>query len=44
VGPFEGRCGGDSGSRLDVIGEPWSPMTLRNISVGIDRFDHIQMK
>ncbi|MBO3750813.1 helix-turn-helix transcriptional regulator [Streptosporangiaceae bacterium NEAU-GS5] len=27
---------------LDVIGEPWSPLVLRNIYVGINRFDQIQ--
>lgn len=27
---------------LDVIGEPWSPLILRDVYVGIDRFDQIQ--
>jgi DNA-binding HxlR family transcriptional regulator len=27
---------------LDVIGEPWSPLILRDVFVGIDRFDKIQ--
>jgi DNA-binding HxlR family transcriptional regulator len=27
---------------LDVIGEPWSPLILRDVFVGIDRFDRIQ--
>jgi DNA-binding HxlR family transcriptional regulator len=27
---------------LDVIGEPWSPLILRNIYVGITRFDQLQ--
>jgi DNA-binding HxlR family transcriptional regulator len=27
---------------LDVIGEPWSPLILRDIYVGIGRFDQIQ--
>jgi DNA-binding HxlR family transcriptional regulator len=27
---------------LDVIGEPWSPLVLRDIYVGINRFDQIQ--
>lgn len=27
---------------LDVIGEPWSPLILRDIFVGIARFDQIQ--
>ncbi|HEY8547056.1 MAG TPA: helix-turn-helix domain-containing protein [Acidimicrobiales bacterium] len=27
---------------LDVIGEPWSPLILRDVWVGIDRFDRIQ--
>ncbi|GII32410.1 winged helix-turn-helix transcriptional regulator [Planotetraspora mira] len=27
---------------LDVIGEPWSPLILRNVMVGIGRFDHLQ--
>jgi DNA-binding HxlR family transcriptional regulator len=27
---------------LDVIGEPWSPLILRDVWVGIDRFDQIQ--
>jgi DNA-binding HxlR family transcriptional regulator len=27
---------------LDVIGEPWSPLILRDVYVGINRFDQIQ--
>lgn len=27
---------------LDVIGEPWSPLILRNVYVGIVRFDALQ--
>jgi DNA-binding HxlR family transcriptional regulator len=27
---------------LDVIGEPWSPLVLRNIYIGITRFDQLQ--
>jgi len=27
---------------LDVIGEPWSPLILRDVYVGIRRFDQIQ--
>ncbi len=27
---------------LDVIGEPWSPLILRDVYVGIDRFEQIQ--
>jgi DNA-binding HxlR family transcriptional regulator len=27
---------------LDVIGEPWSPLILRDIYVGIGRFDQLQ--
>jgi DNA-binding HxlR family transcriptional regulator len=27
---------------LDVVGEPWSPLILRNVYVGITRFDQIQ--
>lgn len=27
---------------LDVIGEPWSPLILRDVFVGIDRFERIQ--
>ena len=27
---------------LDVIGEPWSPLILRDVSVGINRFDQLQ--
>lgn len=27
---------------LDVMGEPWSPLVLRNIYVGITRFDQLQ--
>lgn len=27
---------------LDVIGEPWSPLILRDVFVGITRFDQIQ--
>jgi|SRR5579875_299087 len=27
---------------MDVIGEPWSPLVLRNVFVGITRFDQLQ--
>jgi DNA-binding HxlR family transcriptional regulator len=27
---------------LDVIGEPWSPLVLRDVYVGMNRFDQIQ--
>ncbi|TQS39509.1 winged helix-turn-helix transcriptional regulator [Cryptosporangium phraense] len=27
---------------LDVIGEPWSPLILRDVFVGISRFDQLQ--
>jgi DNA-binding HxlR family transcriptional regulator len=27
---------------LDVIGEPWSPLILRDVFVGIDRFEQLQ--
>jgi DNA-binding HxlR family transcriptional regulator len=27
---------------LDVIGEPWSPLILRDVYVGINRFDQLQ--
>ena len=27
---------------LDVIGEPWSPLILRDVYVGVSRFDQIQ--
>jgi len=27
---------------LDVIGEPWSPLILRDVFVGVSRFDQIQ--
>jgi DNA-binding HxlR family transcriptional regulator len=27
---------------LDVIGEPWSPLILRNVYAGMSRFDQIQ--
>jgi DNA-binding HxlR family transcriptional regulator len=27
---------------LDVIGEPWSPLILRDVYVGLSRFDQIQ--
>ena len=27
---------------LDVIGEPWSPLILRDVYVGIGRFEQIQ--
>jgi DNA-binding HxlR family transcriptional regulator len=27
---------------LDLIGEPWSPLILRDVMVGISRFDQIQ--
>jgi len=28
---------------LDVIGEPWSPLILRDVFVGITRFDQLQL-
>src|SRR5580704_8979431 len=27
---------------MDVIGEPWSPLILRNIYMGVSRFDQLQ--
>jgi DNA-binding HxlR family transcriptional regulator len=27
---------------LDVIGEPWSPLILRNVYMGVSRFDQLQ--
>lgn len=27
---------------LDIIGEPWSPLILRDVYVGLDRFEQIQ--
>lgn len=27
---------------MEVIGEPWSPLVLRNVYVGITRFDQLQ--
>jgi DNA-binding HxlR family transcriptional regulator len=27
---------------LDVIGEPWSPLVLRNVYIGITRFEQLQ--
>src|SRR5207302_4456602 len=27
---------------LDVIGEPWSPLVLRDVWAGVDRFDQLQ--
>ena len=27
---------------MDVAGEPWSPLIVRNIYVGINRFDQLQ--
>ncbi|GII63783.1 hypothetical protein Skr01_38680 [Sphaerisporangium krabiense] len=27
---------------LDVIGEPWSPLILRDVWAGINRFDRLQ--
>ena len=27
---------------MDVIGEPWSPLIVRNIFIGINRFDQLQ--
>jgi DNA-binding HxlR family transcriptional regulator len=27
---------------LDVVGEPWSPLVLRNIYVGVTRFEQLQ--
>src|SRR6478736_701321 len=27
---------------LDVIGEPWSPLVLRDVWVGINRFEQLQ--
>jgi DNA-binding HxlR family transcriptional regulator len=29
---------------LDVIGEPWSPLILRDVYVGINRFEQIQQE
>ncbi|TDP96287.1 winged helix-turn-helix transcriptional regulator [Labedaea rhizosphaerae] len=29
---------------LDVIGEPWSPLILRDVYVGITRFDQLQQE
>src|SRR5262249_16839444 len=27
---------------VDVVGEPWSPLIVRNIYIGISRFDQLQ--
>jgi DNA-binding HxlR family transcriptional regulator len=27
---------------MDVIGEPWSPLVVRNIYMGVNRFDQLQ--
>jgi DNA-binding HxlR family transcriptional regulator len=27
---------------MDVVGEPWSPLILRNVYIGITRFDQLQ--
>jgi DNA-binding HxlR family transcriptional regulator len=27
---------------LDIVGEPWSPLILRNLFIGISRFDDLQ--
>src|ERR1700745_2665123 len=27
---------------MDVIGEPWSPLVVRNIFIGVTRFDQLQ--
>lgn len=27
---------------MDVVGEPWSPLILRNIYMGVSRFDQLQ--
>lgn len=27
---------------LDVIGEPWSPLVLRDVWAGVNRFDQLQ--
>ena len=27
---------------LDVVGEPWSPLIVRNIYIGVSRFDELQ--
>jgi DNA-binding HxlR family transcriptional regulator len=27
---------------MDVVGEPWSPLILRNVFIGITRFDQLQ--
>jgi DNA-binding HxlR family transcriptional regulator len=27
---------------MDVVGEPWSPLILRNVFIGISRFDQLQ--
>lgn len=37
-----GRMACSIARTLDVIGEPWSPLILRNIYVGITRFDQLQ--
>ena len=29
---------------LDIVGEPWSPLILRDVFVGITRFDQIQQE
>ena len=37
-----GRMACSIARTLDVIGEPWSPLILRDVFAGIDRFDQIQ--
>jgi DNA-binding HxlR family transcriptional regulator len=37
-----GRMACSIARTLDVIGEPWSPLILRDVFAGIDRFDAIQ--
>jgi DNA-binding HxlR family transcriptional regulator len=37
-----GRMACSIAHTLDVIGEPWSPLILRDVFVGISRFDAIQ--
>lgn len=27
---------------MEVVGEPWSPLIIRNIYIGITRFDQLQ--
>jgi DNA-binding HxlR family transcriptional regulator len=37
-----GRMACSIARTMDVVGEPWSPLILRNVYIGIARFDQLQ--